>query len=43
MIKYRTQNQFKNTIYETDELRLEHERESTYLVRKSDHQVVVTN
>jgi len=39
MIKYRTPNQFTKTIYETKELRLEHEWESTYLVRKSDKKI----
>ena len=41
MIKYRTQNQFTKTICESEELRLEHEWESTYLVRKSDNQVLM--
>lgn len=41
IIKYRTPNQFSKIIDETEELRLEYEFESTYLVQKSNNQILM--
>lgn len=40
-MKYRTQNQFTKIISETNELRLEHEWELTFLVQKSNNQILL--